>query len=547
MGATSGTTEIRNSLQVNQNVILSDDVGDTVTVNGTATFLNADITVRGEGNTTEIKIGKGGNSIATNTRVGYRALESNTTGNQNTAFGYESSFILNEGSSNTSFGYQALREAGTGQENTVIGASSGDSITSGSRNTAVGMSTGASLTDQDGNVFIGYAAGAANTGSGNVLIGAATTGDTLSASYAGPNPSGDNQLVISSGTGTWIRGDANYDVTLPNNLTVQKSLVISGDLTVNGTTTTINTRTLSIDDKAIELGAVATINFQGDATLNSNTITNISSTAGFIVGMEVQVLSVGITLPAGTTIQSIGTNQITLTGNIGDSGGTGVTFTAVGPNEDSANGGGIIVKGGAGTANDKTFLYDNTGLFNFWDSSESINLASGKVISVNETIVLSSTTLGDTVVNSSLTSVGTLSGLSANGNISLKGRVIEKVVNNFSTSIDPVAFELEVDASNGNTIVGTLGATSRIDVWNFTNLGLTNGSSITLTLIVDGNPVAIYGDDCKVEGTTVLGGIQWSGGSPPANTSNTDILTFIVVQDGSGVIRVYGQGNTDFS
>jgi ribosomal protein L14 len=76
---------------------------------------------------------------------------------------------------------------------------------------------------------------------------------------------------------------------------------------------------------------------------------------------------------------------------------------------------------------------------------------------------------------------------------------------------------------------------------------LTSGSSITLTLIVDGNATAIYGDACKVEGTTITGGIQWSGGSPPANTSNTDILTFVIVRDTSGVTRVYGQGNTGFS
>ena len=36
------------------------------------------------------------------------------------------------------------------------------------------------------------------------------------------------------------------------------SLVVSGDLTVNGTTTTINSTTISVDDKNIELGSVAT-------------------------------------------------------------------------------------------------------------------------------------------------------------------------------------------------------------------------------------------------------------------------------------------------
>ena len=58
--------------------------------------------------------------------------------------------------------------------------------------------------------------------------------------------------------------------TVGGNVTVTGSLTVSGggtfsttgavtcgDLTVNGTTTTINSTTLSVDDKNIELGAVA--------------------------------------------------------------------------------------------------------------------------------------------------------------------------------------------------------------------------------------------------------------------------------------------------
>jgi hypothetical protein len=39
--------------------------------------------------------------------------------------------------------------------------------------------------------------------------------------------------------------------------TVRNSLVVTGDLTINGTTTTINATTLTVDDKNIELGSVA--------------------------------------------------------------------------------------------------------------------------------------------------------------------------------------------------------------------------------------------------------------------------------------------------
>ena len=72
------------------------------------------------------------------------------------------------------------------------------------------------------------------------------------------------------------------------------------------------------------------------------------------------------------------------------------------PTDTTANTGGITLKG----ATDKTFNWlDAT---DSWTSSENIDLASGKSYRINDTEVLSSTTLGSGVVNSSLTSVGTI-------------------------------------------------------------------------------------------------------------------------------------------
>ena len=75
---------------------------------------------------------------------------------------------------------------------------------------------------------------------------------------------------------------------------------------------------------------------------------------------------------------------------------------------------------------------------------------------------------------------------------------------------------------------------------------MTNGQSKTITLILTAN-AATYGDACSVDGNAVSNGVQWSGGSPPIATANTDILTFIIVRDNAGVTKVFGQGNTDFS
>lgn len=132
-----------------------------------------------------------------------------------------------------------------------------------------------------------------------------------------------NQIAVSASNGNVTFSLAN-DVTIPNNLTV------TGDLLVQGNTTTLNTETLAVEDKNILLANTAS------------------------------------------------------------------------PSDSSADGAGITVKG----STDKTFNWlDAT---DAWTSSEYLDLASGKAYMVNGAVVLSNTTLGSGVVNSSLTSLGTI-------------------------------------------------------------------------------------------------------------------------------------------
>lgn len=72
------------------------------------------------------------------------------------------------------------------------------------------------------------------------------------------------------------------------------------------------------------------------------------------------------------------------------------------PSDTTANAGGITLKG----ASDKTIQWlSSTGA---WTFSEHVDIASGKEYYINGSSVLSATTLGSGVVNSSLTSVGTI-------------------------------------------------------------------------------------------------------------------------------------------
>jgi hypothetical protein len=391
------------------------------------------------------------------------------------------------------------------------------------------------------NVCIGHFAGYGLVGSGNVIIGAAPDENGTNATYVPPSAAGNNQLVIASGTEAWIRGDSSFNVTIPKDFRVNGATIIDGNLTVNGTTTTVNSNVMTVDDKNIELAAVVTTTFTCNVQNGQTNITAVTPTAGLIAGMTLVSQTGGISVPAGTYIVSITNNTAVLSAAVSGSTGT-ATFEATGPTDLGADGGGIILKG----ASNKTILYDHSRTDKYWVMSENLELAPGKKFVIGNQLILNTTTLGTTVVNSSLTSVGTLTNLTVDGFVKIGGVVTEKVFNSFNTTLTPTSNTLTISTAGANTILGKP-TTTAINTWAFTGVGLSNGQSKTITLILEGNTAATYGDACSVDGTAVSNGVRWSGGSPPLSTSNTDILTFVIVQDASGTVRVFGQGNTNFS
>jgi hypothetical protein len=412
----TGTTTIRNGLTVNKSVTLGQVVGDTLTVNSAADFVNADITIRGT-SINPIRVGRGGNAISSNTRVGFDALQSNTSGSQNTAFGFEAALTINAGAASTAIGYRALRNAGVGNANTAVGRDAILNLLTGSKNTAIGVSALNESQIGSANVCVGHFAGYNCLGTGNVLIGPADDENSTNATYQPPSISGDRQLVIGSGTGTWIRGDGNFDVTAPQNFNVGGNLIVSGNLTINGTTTTINSATLSVDDKTIEMGAVQNTTFVANVVNGSANITGVTPTSNLIPGMVVSITTGGISVPAETTIVSITGNAAVLSNPVTGSSGS-ATFNAIGPSDTSADGGGIVLRG---TTNKSITWSDAT---DAWTSTEHFDLATGKQYRLGNVLIASSSQIGPStgsfslgagVTASSLTSVGTLSSLNVSG------------------------------------------------------------------------------------------------------------------------------------
>ena len=560
MGATTGTTQINHDLTVAGNVTLGNASTDTLLVEGAPNFDNHDIRIRGT-DAAAMTVGRGGSAVSSNTALGYAALSANQAGSQNTAAGYSALISNVAGAANTALGYNALRDNDNGNNNIGIGKDALLINDTGSGNIAIGVSSLENNPGSGYNVCIGHFSGHAVTGVGNVLIGPADTENSLSTTYVTPNSSGDRQLVIGSGTGAWIRGDSSFNVTTPNDLTVDGNARIIGDLRVDGSVVSINSTTLTVDDKNIELAAVVNLTITATVNNGNTTISNITPISGIIEGM--QISSAGGAVPAGTTIVSLNPQtKIAVLSNAVSTSLAEETFIVSGPTDTAADGGGIILKGtpvSLGGVGDKSFLYDHSRTKKYFVSTENLELANGKEFAIGNQLVLSGTTLGDGVVNSSLTSVGVLVGatgqpaLETDGAAILGGRVIEKTFSSMTTGFSISSNTATIITAAANTICGeTTTANSAINTWAFSTADpdgttLANGQSLTITLIIDASTASTYGDDCTVDGNNIATGVRWSGGSPPIATSNTDILTFLIVKDSSGVTRVYGQGNTDFS
>jgi hypothetical protein len=123
--------------------------------------------------------------------------------------------------------------------------------------------------------------------------------------------------------------------------------------------------------------------------------------------------------------------------------------------------------------------------------------------------------------------------------------VTEKVSSSFGTNFSMSSGTINIDCSNSSIIVGTL--PESVSTWAFTGISTENGKSTTITLIIDSSSLFTYGENCTVNGSSISGGVRWNGGIAPITTDNEDFLSFAIVRDSAGTIRVYGSSSLNFS
>lgn len=311
LDATTLGSGVVNSSLTSVGTLTNLTVTNTITGNvsgnaGTATKLATARTVSLSGDVTGSGTFDGTGDLAINATIAANSIElgTDTTGNYvATVAGTTNQIsVAGSGSESAALTLSLPQDIHTGAAPTFAGATLTGILTGTTINAATIGNTGAAITGATVN-----AATIGNTGA--TLTGTLSTATQNSVTTMAGLTSFGTAAVVTSAAG---------------------DLAVAGNLTVNGTTTTINASTLVVNDKNVTLANVAT------------------------------------------------------------------------PTDVTADGGGITVLG----ATNKTFNWVSAA--SAWTSSEDINVVTGKGYEVNGVSVLDATTLGSGVVNSSLTSVGTI-------------------------------------------------------------------------------------------------------------------------------------------
>ena len=229
-------------------------------------------------------------------------------------------------------------------------------------------------------------------------------------------------------------------------------------------------------------------------------------------------------------------------------------------NDAAADGAGITVNSGDGN---KTFQFNDSN--DSFQSNISLDVASGQVYKVNGTEVLSSDTLGSGVVNSSLTSVGTLGQLVVSGVTTSTGGFVGdlsgdvtgnadtattlETARDFSASGDATASAVSFDGSGNvdlaltlaNTTVsaGSYGSSTQIPTFTVDSKGrLTAAGTASV-----GTALTVSGDsgseviDLLSESLTIAGGTNLtSSAAADTVTVNLDENISLTSVSASGVI-----------
>lgn len=251
-----------------------------------------------------------------------------------------------------------------------------------------------------------------STVTGLKLHGVATSADAVAGIAPGQFLRSDENdittgtLGILNDNGLTIGADSDLTTIITGNTTLIKNNLQDRDwkLQVNSSVTGGLTNAIDIDSSALTMkffeGQINSIVSLGGNLVVGGDLT-VSGTTTYVDTINMRITDKNIELGAGTT-----------------------------PTDALSDGGGITLKGDT----DHTLLWENG--TQSWTSSDSWGVASGKHFHVDDNLVLSADTLGNSVINSSLENVGTLTELQVD-DIYINDGVIATTVSNVDITLNP--------------------------------------------------------------------------------------------------------------
>jgi hypothetical protein len=426
-----------------------------------------------------------------NTAIGSYALKTNTTGSNNTGLGYYTLQALTTATDNTALGAYALRAGSTGYFNTSVGSKSMFSVTTGAGNTGVGVNalyniTSAgnntamgflslnNLTSGDKNIALGYKSGSGVTsGTSNIMIGANTGSYSMTTASYNTIIGTDITGLPSTLSNNIILADGQGNIRAQHNGTTGWALGTIASGTWSGTSIAVANGGTGATTASSAFDALSPMTASGDLIYGA---TNGSGTR-LPKGTDGQVLTLASGVPAWLTaatsgggISSIG--AISATSDAKGATISGTTELILTPAD--ANNGGIVTTQAQTFAGVKTFnsniignLTGNASTATTLATSRNINgtafNGSTDITIAADANTLTGTTLASNVVNSSLTSVGTITTGVWSGTAIANNKLANSTTTLGSTTMTlggTVTSVTGLTSLTATTVVGTLSGTA---------------------------------------------------------------------------------------
>ena len=334
--------------------------------------------------------------------------------------------------------------------------------------------------------------------------------------------------------------------------TYSGNVVVNGNLTVNGTTVTVNSNVLNVEDKVINLaytpagivsatGTVGTITGTGPWTA---TITGMTSTAGLNVGEAITATAGTGTLYGGSpssclvaSIVSSTSITYTVTGGTIPTAGTITNITGGGPTDNIASGSGVLVYGTSNKSitwtSSATTGGSNTG---YWNSTDNLNLNGSSLgYYINGTGVLTTSSVLANATTITVGAAGVTENLGANtGNSTLN------IYGNGTSGTATITTNVTTGTANlfagvtGSVNIGGItwaGSGNSALILNNGGLQFSSASSVAAAGTNQGTATQLYADNNFI--TSGTGGVVL-----PAATTGREVS---VTNNTGAAINVYPQ------